>query len=322
MTDALSASPSDADIDQILTHAVRAPSLLNTQPWRFVVDRGAVAVYADRSRQLPTLDPDGRELTMSCGAALLGLRIAARHAGWEAEAHPFPLPDDPDLLAAVTFRRTEETGDDRLFRALALRYTNRHPFTDEPVPPDLRSALEQAAEVEGASLNGVEDPGERDALAALVESAIVELSTNAEVASEISAWLRAPDDPRPDGVRDADQGIWDRHATMRTPPSAVADYKGRLIREAPVVYVLTTPGDGPADWLAAGQALARALVVAADRGLAASYANEPVEVVPLRERLAALVGGGVPQVVFRVGYPEAQPHTLRRPVRDVTDHAG
>ena len=53
--------------------AARAPSLHNTQPWRFKVSQDALELYADPKRQL-RVDPDGREMLISCGAALYGLR--------------------------------------------------------------------------------------------------------------------------------------------------------------------------------------------------------------------------------------------------------
>ena len=315
-------SPS-VEIDGLLEHAVRAPSLLNTQPWRFVVDQTTVYLYADRSRQLPALDPRGRELTMSCGAALLYLRVAARHAGWEAEVHPFPVPDEADLLAAVTLQQggPPDEHDDRLFRALAHRRTNRHPFSAEPPPAHVYDDLVAAAAAEGATLHVFEGEAQKGELSNLVAAGIIEQGQDREVVADIQAWLRPAKDPRPDGVRDSVQGMWDRHASMRTPPTSVAAYKRRLVQEAPAILVLSTDGDGPDDWLAAGQALARALVVAADRGLAASYVNEPLEVDGLRGRVATLIGAGAPQAVFRIGYPEARPETARRPARDVTRRA-
>ena len=322
MPDVLPAAPSATEIADLLDHAVRAPSVLNTQPWRFVVDQGRVLVYADRARQLAALDPDGREMTLSCGAAVLYLRIAARHHGWEPTVLPFPVPSEPDLVAAVTFAPGHRSGgDDRHFRALALRRTNRRPFTNEPVPFGVAAELAGAVSAEGASLRVFDGQPEKDALSHLVAAGVIDQGQDRKVIEDIGRWLRPAKDPRPDGVRDSAQGMWDRHASMRTVASSVAAYKGRLIREAPAVLVLFTQGDTREDWLRAGQALARALVVAADRGLAASYANEPVEVASLRPKVAALVDGGVPQVIFRVGYPDDEPESSRRFARDVTEQA-
>ena len=315
-------APAPSDLDALLEVAVRAPSLLNSQPWRFVVSGTGVLLFADRERQLSALDPDGRELTMSCGAALYYLRVAARHAGWAPGVLPFP-GGDADLLAAVTFEPTAPpSDDDRHYRALFARHTNRRPFADAPVPLPVLVELAQAAAAEGASLAILDTQDEKDALADLVRDGVLTQGSDREVTADIERWLRPDGDPRPDGVRDGVQGIWDRHAAMRTPPSSVAAYKSRLIRETPAALVLTTDGDTEADWLAAGQALARVLVTAADHGLAASYANEPVEVDALRSRVSSLVGGQVSQAVFRVGAPQVEPATSRRGVRDVVDHLG
>ncbi len=317
----LAAPPTDAEIDRMIGHAVWAPSVLNTQPWHFIVDRGAVHLYADRSRQLRTLDPRGRELTMSCGAALLYLRVAAAHEGWEAEVLPFPIASAPDFLAAATFRRaTRPVGDHRLFRALALRRTNRRSFLDAPIPPTAVGGLVAAAASEGASLRVFEAAAEKDVLGHLVAAGVRVQSADPDLVAELRSWLRPEADPRADGVHDPVQGVGDRHAGMRTSPASVAAHKERLIREAPGVAVLWTAGDGRVDWLRAGQALTRVLVVAADQGLVASYANEPVEVAALRPTLSDLVGGGWPQAVFRIGYPEEESETVRRGAPEVTRH--
>lgn len=313
-----------AEIASLLEHAVRAPSVLNTQPWAFVVDaRGdppVVHLDADRSRQLRALDPDGRELVMSCGAALYTLSVAANHDGWDLDVTPFPSSEAPDRLATIAFRPgLRPQGDDRLFRALATRRTNRQPFQDEPVAFGVFSQLAGAAAIEGAALHVLTDTARKRAVAELVQEGVRALGADPAVSADLDAWLRPPRDPRPDGIADAAQGLWDRHAAFRTPADVMAPRKAALVRESPAVLVLTTPADTPADWLRAGRALARVLVTGADRGLAASYANEPVEVATLRPRLAALVGRGVPQTVFRMGYPVPQTHSRRRYAHDVTD---
>ena len=61
-----------------------APSKHNTQPWRFAIVEEGVEIYADYTRRLPHVDPDHRELLMSVGAAIMNLRVAAAHFGFES----------------------------------------------------------------------------------------------------------------------------------------------------------------------------------------------------------------------------------------------
>ena len=61
-----------------LRYAILAPSTHNNQPWYFVVDNDTVSLYADRRYALPVVDPDDRQLLMSCASALFNLRLAIR----------------------------------------------------------------------------------------------------------------------------------------------------------------------------------------------------------------------------------------------------
>lgn len=319
MTDTSHATPRPAELETLIGHAVRAPSVLNTQPWRFVVEGSTIHLHADRSRQLAALDPRGRELTISCGAALFYLRTAVQHAGWTAETRTFPNAETPDLLASVTLRPgPPPRADDRMFRALSLRSTNRLPFTSEPIPPGVFEAMTDEAAAHGTELHVFDSESQRARLAELVSRGVLQQSQDEAIVADIQAWLRPTSDPRPDGVRDMVQGAWDRHAMMRTPPSSVAAYKARLVREAPAVLVLSTVTDDPNAWLSTGQALAHALGLAADHGLAASYANEPIEVDAVRKAIVPLVDGRVPQILFRVGIPDVEPESARRRASDVT----
>jgi hypothetical protein len=70
--------------------AVHAPSVHNTQPWRFGHGERAIDVYADTGRRLRVADPAGRELMISCGAAVFTLRVAMRYLGSLPHVRLFP----------------------------------------------------------------------------------------------------------------------------------------------------------------------------------------------------------------------------------------
>jgi hypothetical protein len=140
-----------------------APSKHNAQPWRFTVDGGAVELYADATRALRS-DPDDRELTIACGAALRAYAVALRALGIE----PFVvlLPDGPGgpLARIVEGRPRAATGYElELLRAVPLRHTNRGPLDADAMRPETPFQLQRVAEEEGTVLQLVLSPGVRAA---------------------------------------------------------------------------------------------------------------------------------------------------------------
>ena len=138
----------------LIATAGRAPSVHNTQPWRFRVRETGLDVYADRGRRLRAIDPDGREMLISCGAAVFGLRLGIRQLGYLATAELLPDPGHPSLLARVRLGRpaplTAEEWD--MLAAVPHRHTHRGPFSPDPVPPGLIPRLQHDAIAEGATL--------------------------------------------------------------------------------------------------------------------------------------------------------------------------
>src|SRR5260370_36098745 len=106
--------------------AARAPSVHNTQPWRFKVREHAIDLYCDRTRQLLT-DPAGREMLISCGAALYGLRLAVRSLGHLPEVAPHPAPARPGLLARVRLGRPVPAPPDQREMIEAVPPPRAHP---------------------------------------------------------------------------------------------------------------------------------------------------------------------------------------------------
>src|SRR6266498_2951029 len=138
---------SRADMETVVAAAVAAPSVLNTQPWRFIAHGEAIDLHADPGRTLHVIDPDGRALTISCGAALFNLRLAISALGREPVVQPLPAPATPTLLARVRWagRREPRPEELALHAAIPRRRASRVPFTGERLGFDEAARLEEAA---------------------------------------------------------------------------------------------------------------------------------------------------------------------------------
>jgi nitroreductase len=315
----------------LLRHAVRAPSGHNTQPWRFDIAEGRLRLYADRSRALPVVDPEDRELVMSCGAALAHLTVALRHFGYAGDVSPYPDPADPDLLATVGLGQAHlpRPGDHQLFRAIDKRHTHRADFETRPVAQQVLAQLERDAHRAGAALHAFTGDETREAIAALVGEGDRSQFDDAAFRHELAAWIRPNRTHRSDGMPGYAFGISDLASVLG--PTMIATFNmgagqarkdERLILTAPGLVVLSTAGDTPSDWLTAGQAVAMLLLRAASHGLAASFLNQPIEVPALRSRLCDLLGGSdSPQLLLRIGYAATDRATPRRTVTDVLTDA-
>jgi len=150
----------DADvITSAMELAVRAPSLHNSQPWRWVADGGVLELFADPTRIGRSTDSTGREVLISCGAVLDHFRVAMAAAGWEARIDRFPNPNNHDHLATLDFRRMEFVTDAHRARAEAIgrRRTDRLPFA-APTRWDLfEPVLRQAVDTSLADLDVIPD---------------------------------------------------------------------------------------------------------------------------------------------------------------------
>jgi hypothetical protein len=321
-------SPDPVFVDNLLESCVSlatlAPSTHNTQPWHFRVRGECVELIADRSRALPVSDPEDRELTISCGAALFTLRVAAAARGFGGLVETLPVPGDQDLLARVTpvsgyFHHLTDAAP--LAQAIEKRRTYRKPFIRETIPDVKVRSLCKSAANEGATLVVMEDDTQRRRLVELVEQADQQLWKDTHWRRELSAWMH----PRRKGEGFGIPGL--AHAAAQL-VARTFDLGGgvpasgeQLLAGSPVLVVLCSPGDAPVDWLATGQALQRVLLRACTDGLQASFLNQPLHLARHRDHVARMVPhAGVPQLVLRLGRPvdELAP-VVRRPLDQVMD---
>lgn len=306
------------------TVAARAPSILNTQPWRWRVDENLLELRADRSRQVSSIDPRGRLLTLSCGAALHHARLVLAVTGREPVVTRLPDLRDPDLLARIRLGGLGEASWDDTYmrRAIPHRRTDRRPFPSiGPVPQEATEALRRVAEAEQIRLHRI--PGDRVAgLRAAVELAQRAQSRDHRYLRELLDWVRRPRGvgegvppdtfvpavARPVPLRDFAQA-----GEVRLHPGAGDDLTAEYL-------VLVTDGDDRIDWLRAGEAASAVWLTAAHHELAVSVLSDVIEVPEARQLLRTqLPGAGHPQLVLRVGVdlqptpPKASP---RRPPSD------
>ena len=307
-------------LQALVQAATLAPSSHNTQPWLFRLEGQVIELLADRTRALPVNDPDDRELTISCGCALLNLRVAAAAAGLQAQVEPWPDAADTDLLARVRLApsRTDQT-DAALQPAMAERRTYRERFAATAVDPMALRSLVDAVHSEAASLAVLDTADQRLGAAALVAEGDAMLWANPSWRRELAAWMHPR--RRGDGLTLPALAIPVAQMVVRTfdMGHGVAAKDRQLADESPVLAVLTTVGDSPHDWLAVGQALQRLLLLGVQLGLQASYLNQPVQVATLRPKLQQLTGRpGYAQLLLRIGTPtQVKPAAPRRPLADV-----
>lgn len=327
MTISLDLARLTAALRRAAVRATLAPSVHNTQPWRFQLRPNELDLIADPARQLRVLDPTGRQLSISCGCALFNARVALQAAGLAVQVSRFPEASRSELLARLVVSdqiATEPTDPiGMLDNVIELRRTNRRRFAEDEVPAELIDDLERAAQAEGASLFVVQRQEHRLAVARLSQHADELQNANPAYRAELRAWTTG-DLSRTDGV----------------PASAVPRVDGQAHDELPLrdfdtsglgalpaetasshnqcLLLLGTVGDNPANWLRAGEALQRVLLEITRHGFTASPLTQAIEVPATRAALRAELGLSMaPHMLLRVGRAQQTPATRRRRLVDV-----
>ncbi|MGV9936776.1 Acg family FMN-binding oxidoreductase [Streptomyces olivaceoviridis] len=312
-------------LEMLMAAAVAAPSIHNTQPWRFGLqaDTRSIEVRADSRRALPLTDPDRRAQHLSVGAAVFNLRVAVAHLGWDPVVRVLPDPGESDLLATVQLTMpTGKLPDCRwLYPAVERRHTSRMPFTGRPVPDAVVAEMTEAARAEGARLY-VPDFAVTRLLLGLTAAAEARNQADPARAAESRTWITAPGANVPYGIPVTALGPQDAHGRI-----PMRDFTGRVpIPHLPDQHferhaqlaLLWTVHDRREDWLRAGQALERVLLTATTHAVRTSMLHQAMEWPDLRAAACLPQRRCCPQLLIRFGYgpdggrtPRASAQTTR-----------
>ena len=323
-------------VRSIVETATRAPSVHNTQPWRFIAHDAVIELWRDPDRSVPVLDPAGRAAHLSCGAALLFARVDAAARGVAVRYTLGPTVGTPDHLADLILEAGSHAQDLADLRpAIEERHTERGEFDESaPVTPDAIRTLADAAQAEGCWLRVIATADDTAAVTVLLARADDVQSRNGDYRDELRRWTNRPADSV-DGIptaavpagppqeRGSNYRLRDFDADRDTTGPRWAGVPPRP--EHPTVVILGTAEDDPTSWLRAGQALGRVLLAATRLGLVASPMTQAMEVEDTRARLVHELNlVGHPQMVLRVGHPldsatSAAGRSMRRPVDEILE---
>ncbi|WP_067669910.1 Acg family FMN-binding oxidoreductase [Nocardia miyunensis] len=313
----------DADtLRSALQLAVRAPSVHNTQPWQWRVGEQTVHLYADPARRLPHTDPDGRDLLISCGAALHHLCAGVRAFGWTTRVHRLPNPAEPDHLAAVEFRPEPPTPEAiRLAQAIERRRSDRRRYTSWEVTGSHIAELVEVGQSHGVLVRNVGGDYERARLLRAFERAAQDHARDFEYGAELHQWsgrhAAAQGVPAHSAVISTDPTVR-RFADPGLPQAVLCDIDGE-----DSMLLLSTPGDERISQLRAGEATSAIMLTATVMGLASCPLTEPLEITATRAavRSEVLHDSGFPQMIIRLGWAaqsaDPLPATPRRPMDQV-----
>jgi hypothetical protein len=308
--------------------ACRAPSLHNSQPWRWVVEGATVQLFVEPDRVVRGADSSGREALIACGAVLDHFRVAMAAAGFTANVDRFPNPNNRLHVASIDFTAIEFVTDGHRQRANAilLRRTDRLPFAAPPDRDTFEPELQDTADSDAVRLDIIPD----DLRPQLVEASqlteslrLYDSSYHAELDWWTAAFEVSEGIPHSSLVSAAES---DRVDVGRTfPVTHHRERRPEVDEDRSKVLVLSTYDDTRESVLRCGELLSAVLLDATMVGLATCTLTHITEVPASREIVAGLIDqsnkGITPQVLIRVGLTPSiegvPPPTPRRPIGEV-----
>lgn len=320
----------DPSFVELVRHATLAANGHNTQPWLFRLSGDRISIRPDFSRRTPVVDPDDHHLYVGLGCALENLVIAAAATGRVADV---ALIDEGLNGVAVTLSRGAPTGERVMEMAAAIpfRQSTRSIYDGRPVASGDLERLAKVAAVAGVDTAIVTERSQINRLRNLVIAGNdVQMADRAFI-RELKDWLRFS----PYTARHRGDGLYSPASgnpalpewlgplafDLAFKPASEADKYSRHMDTSAGVAVFSAAEEGPAGWIAVGQACQRFCLMATVLGLRTAFINQPVEVAALRGDLSILAGfgGRRPDIVLRFGYAPAMIYSPRRPVEAVIE---
>lgn len=317
-------------LSDVVELACRAPSVHNSQPWRWIAEGGVLRLFFEPHRAPHATDPSGREAIISCGALLDHLRVAAAAAGWKTHIAQFPNPNDLDHLATINFHPAQGIASAEKTRGQAIgrRRTDRLPFLPPVDWPAVELLLRDVVDPQKAVLDIIPQEA-RPQLAEASQLAEALRREDAYYHAELRWWTAASETS--EGIPYEALTATDERGRVDVarefPDGGQPGRRPEVDRDRSTILALSTYGDSRREALDCGQALSAVLLESTMAGLATCTLTHLTELPASRDIIRRLIGGDVhPQLLIRVGLvPDSvdlPPQTSRRPLAEVLEIHG
>ncbi|MET7772760.1 hypothetical protein [Nocardia sp. NPDC005366] len=313
-------APDEATVRTVVERASRAPSLHNSQPWRWRWNGVRLALTVDAERLLPSTDAFNRQGIIGCGAALDHAVTAWTAAGWRPRVERFPQPTDRTHLASLEFSGPTPVLDSDVELAAAIddRYTDRAPYAPAEPWPDLVPVLEELCRHHDTRMLAIDDET-RETLGRISWSASALRRRDPYYQAELTWWLGAAG---PDAGVPA-SALPPREDHLRVPTNreflAGTASPGPEERDQARIIALGSRDDTIESLSACGEALSAVLLECTVYDLSTCVMSHLTELPAIRARVIEAIGEPHPQIFVRVGRATAPgpPRTPRRPIDEV-----
>jgi hypothetical protein len=296
-----------AAVDSIIDYARLAPSVHNTQPWTWHVRDEHVDLYAELSRRLVHTDPDGRDLMISCGAALHHLQVAARALGWSARVQRVPNPYDKALVARVTLSAKPAVPDGpEILDAIKRRRTDRRRFSSWPLPAERLNSLALVGNQWGANVLPVYEDDAKARLERLTKRADELQKRDPRYTEELDRWTTYW------GTQGVPVGHIPKEATVGSADVLNRRFGGGLLddpeidADAPAdgMLLICTSSDDTVSRIRAGEALSAVWLQATREHMSLVPLSQALEVAETRAALQrdVLDDLAFAQLILRLGW--------------------
>jgi hypothetical protein len=312
-----------APLRELVRYAGLAASGHNAQPWRFALHEGAIDLHPDFTRRLPVVDPKDRELWISLGCALENLIVAARATGFET------VVSYPETADFIRIRITASTPrSDALFEAIPRRQNTRSAFDGRPIDSSAFDQLRAMRLEPGVAVRFVETPGDLGVVGEYVALGNIRQFSDPAFITELTQWVRFNKREALatlDGLHSRSSGSpevprWlGRRVLSGMKPETQAKADIAKLRSSSGVVVITSATDDRTAWVRTGQVYERLALTLTSLDIKLAFLNQPIEVTEIRGQFGSALGlgGALPQLLFRFGYADPLPQSLRRPVEDL-----
>ncbi|MBJ7287930.1 NAD(P)H nitroreductase [Williamsia sp.] len=315
--------PDQDQIKDAVQLACRAPSIYNSQPWRWEIADSTLHLYSRRN-PLRSTDPTGREMLLSVGVVLGHLRVVMEGLGWYCDTTLLPDPNHSGHVAEIMFRPSPATtaAQVRRLKAIAERRTDRLPMT----PPTNWVNFCRALTADLADSEAVLDVLDETSRSLLEQASVFvesERAYDSPYQAELTWWSHRGESAT-DGIPDSaliTAAEYERVGLARQfPPVRRSQRHATVAHDAAEVVVLSTISHNLRDLLTCGQALATVLIEATGAGYATCTVSHVTEIPESRAMIGVLTAtSAIPQVLVRIGTSSDRATHQQTPRRAVDD---